>query len=300
MPASRWSVVRNSLILSALLTLPTFAQSDKPSPNDNRPVPARDQLVTMQFTGGTAAEFVEAVRQASSDANIVVLADLSQVSMPPVGLRNVDLGAALRVLQSLRSDSSDRHIAIHILEEQGTGQSDEQSVFTVSGDIQTRKRSAAPRDSLVLQMGDVLDEQVKAADMLTAIEAALAMLEPDFPAPQIKFHEATALLIARGQAEQMACIQLLVQQLRQRKMISEQPVQKQLQDLQNAVAESNANKKAAVDFQMRADMLEQRLTIVQRELEVETARANEATADRDTMRGHVHTLEQELKKAKGG
>jgi len=220
----------------AVVTVAPVAAQNIPTAPNQRPALRLASLLNLEFKGGTAAEYIESIRKTTDEVNLVVLTDLASVAVPAVTLKSVDPGTALSLLESLPETQGNRRVRIQVRKDQatltGNAQEGQWPVFTITAETSESRRSDA-RDSLVLQVGDVLDEQVKAADMLTAIEAALSMLEPEFPAAQIKFHEATALLIARGHPEQMGCVQRVVQQLRERKAIAEQAFLPQLDRLKS-------------------------------------------------------------------
>jgi chromosome segregation ATPase len=88
------------------------------------------------------------------------------------------------------------------------------TIHTINARILTI--NSADRDSTVMDISGLLEGQTKPADVLTAFETALEMLKGEYQPAQIRFHEATGLLIARGHPEQIGTIQRVVQQLNEK------------------------------------------------------------------------------------
>ena len=203
---------RNCIVLATILCTLMLAwrgNAQDSSPSKNQPPQdegPRERLLSLDFGGGTAADYVAAVRKVAPDANIVVMADVSSISMPPVQLKNVDVRSALRVLNSIPQDQPGRHIEVNV--------ATDHAVHTISARFLTT--SSVDRDSTVMDISGLLEGQTKPADVLTAIETALQMLQGEYQPAQIKFHEATGLLIARGHPEQIGTIQRVVQQLNEK------------------------------------------------------------------------------------
>lgn len=232
---------------------------------------SNENSLNLLFNGGTAAEYVEAVRQASPQANIVVFADLSKVSMPPLRVKSVNTETALSLLERLPQQQGPAVVKIELHRDGPLNSRQSETplpVYSIMARIAEPKGSEA-RDSLVLEVGEALNDRVKAADLLTSIETSLAMLDGEFPPAQLKFHEATALLIARGHPEQMDCIMRVVQQLRDRSIRDRQVLQSSLDTLREsarlAEEEAESLRRELIVFRTRNEVLEQELQSAKRQ-----------------------------------
>ena len=223
-------IVLATILAALMLAWPGHAQ-DKPQPTapaeETSPNSAPEKLLNLDFPGGSAADYVSAIRKTAADANIIVISDISSVPFPAVQLRNVDIQSALNVLNSIHQAQSGRAVEVRVGADMPPTRnkpgSMERPVFTVSAQFGGLADGA--RDSVVLDISDILSpvnnapasSQTAAADVLTAIETASQMLQGEFQPAQIKFHEATGLLIARGHPEQIGTIQRVVQQLQSKR-----------------------------------------------------------------------------------
>lgn len=239
-----------------------------------------EKPITLEFGGGTASQYVEAVRKASGDVNIVTMADLSDLSMPPVKLKSVAAYSALHLLEFIPREQPGRRVEVSVRPDGG--------IIAISSKVVLMDRQDA-RESLVISVVDLLDAKIKSADLLTAIEAALDMLKGQYEAAQIRFHESTGLIIARGHSEQMAAIQRVVDELREqiaRKRGPEEAGQRAeaaMKNLEEAKSQLDrmheqleVASRQAMESQTRAEMLEREL-----------AQAQQAAQERETIMRHM-------------
>ena len=75
------------LLLSAFAATGTTAQS-----------PPANPLIDVRFPGGTATKYIEAIRKAAGDINVLVAPEAVKIQMPPVTLSKVSVAAALNLL----------------------------------------------------------------------------------------------------------------------------------------------------------------------------------------------------------
>jgi hypothetical protein len=173
------------------------------------------QALNVDFPGGAATEYITAIRKADADANIVVLGELDEIPVPAVRLRNVDVGAALAVLSELPPQQGNQGREVKIEEILRDGE--RSPVFTVTGRTWSMgKGTAHAQKTSVISMAELLGENLKPADALKAVETALELIKGDYEPAQIRFHEETGLLIARGSPEQIESIQQVIAQLQER------------------------------------------------------------------------------------
>ncbi|MCI0353370.1 MAG: hypothetical protein L0Y44_10850 [Phycisphaerales bacterium] len=208
---------------SLSLMIPALAQDKAPSPppgRQDRPAPNQIDLINLDFPGGTVPQYIQAIRKASDDVNIVVLVDFSNVSMPPVQLRDVDPWSALLVLDSIPSYQGGRTVKIDVSnsfqQRADFVAGNERPVFTVNGVVTSGGSRNDPTESAVLEISELLGGEVKDADVLTAVQTALELLPDDLEPAKIKFHEATGLLIVHGHPEQVRSVKNVISQLQER------------------------------------------------------------------------------------
>jgi hypothetical protein len=188
------------------------------------------RLITLDFPGGTVAQYIDAVRKASDDANIVVIGDVTPIPMPPVKLKNVDAWAAVNILNSMPQHQKDLYVKMDA--DITSHERDQSRVYVVTAQVTRSNGLGGPVESTVLSVLDVLQDHLTADDLLTAVQIAQEVIgNPDQPA-DIKFHKETGLLIARGTREQIAGIHQVVEQLRQQAVRKMNP--KEQAELKNA------------------------------------------------------------------
>ncbi len=196
-------VLTNSLLIAAATTLlvcPTvWAQLPDDVGSDDRPA----RISNMEFPGGTVGEYIDAIREAAPGANILPpITDVGGITIPPVKLDGVDVGAALELLDG--DFPLDKRTVLKLdVDEDHTD--DNRSVFRIT----------ASKDTIrVWNVIDLLSEKIKAEDVLTSVETAVELLADDYAEVQVKFHEATGLLIARGTPRQVETIDGVLGELR--------------------------------------------------------------------------------------
>lgn len=171
-------------------------------------------VVTLKFPGGTVADYVKALSGAGS-FNIVVRESAQMVPVPPIELTSADADAAVKILSGLAA--ADRPADIVTVQRAGGGRDDAAlPVYVV--DRQT-SNSAPPLNasramSLVENVSDLVESGLKPDDILQAIETAVLLFNDEAKAPEIRFHEPTGLIIARGRGEHIEAIAMVVNGLR--------------------------------------------------------------------------------------
>jgi hypothetical protein len=185
------------------------------------PVP----LVTLEFPGGSLAEYVEEVRRRlSAPANIVVSGPAEEVPMPPMALRAVHVQTALEIpTREGRTQIGERtyYTALRTF----PGRDGGTSVYAVVVQAQQPGRTAPPAASDAARAGEqmqhtevfalreLLEARTKPETILSAVEAALG-LDRDGPEAALRFHEPSALLIVRGTSTQVAAVHRVMMELR--------------------------------------------------------------------------------------
>jgi hypothetical protein len=198
-----------------LMVLAVFALAGV-SPGLGQPWEGQPML-SLKFGGGDLAAYVAAVRAAAPAANIVVMPDAEGMPMPPVQLEAVPLGAALRLVER-EFQLDERTWAKVELQEIGPWQDAESGadrmVFRISAETNRR----GPRDKTqtrVWTIAEILKNDLKPDAVLTAVETAVGLAGAETEPAQIKFHEPTGLLLARGIPEQVDAVGEVINRLRE-------------------------------------------------------------------------------------
>lgn len=165
--------------------------------------------LSVRFTGGTVAEYVRSLREASPLANIVVSPEASGVVLPEIILHEVDLSTAASAVESIEDLGDGRYRAVTVRPFGPLG-----NAFRINsegGSRRTDRGQPAPSAS-AWSLSSLVASGYSADQILAAIQVGQAMF--DEPAT-IKYHEPTKLLVARASNEQLALISQTLAQLRQ-------------------------------------------------------------------------------------
>jgi hypothetical protein len=187
-------------------------QQQQPPPQRQRPEQAALPVIDLSFPGGTVLDYVAALRKANPEANIVVDPEAAQIAMPPVTLRRVTVPAALAVLQR-RSVNDGRTVIELSLEEVPSFSPEERPTYQVQARTSGAGRAPPPiRSTKVWTVSRLLGGDITSRKLLSAVETALEVVGSE-PKPDVRFHEDTGLVIARGSAEQIEAIADVIDQL---------------------------------------------------------------------------------------
>jgi len=186
-----------------------------------------DGMVTLDFPGGSLADFVAHAREASGDrpVNILYPPEFGELELPPVELERVHLSTALRVLQNIGEhrpmrmpDGREAGWEVDII---GGGSGAPVYSILVWADEdehweeEEEHEEEPERFTIVQSLASLIaGEHALGADaVLSSIQVALEMTgqgEAD-----LRFHEDTALLFARVTGEQEEAIDDAVDRLNQ-------------------------------------------------------------------------------------
>jgi hypothetical protein len=259
-----WAVL--ALCVPAAVAQTAPGPSDEPA--DRQPEARETPLADLKFSGGTVGDYVQAVRKAFPDANVLVDAEVERLPMPEVELTSVGLKSALELLkyQSQQDARGSVFVDVRCLMEQRA-----RPVYR----ILARVKSHQPKDrSQAWTVADLLAADMKPEDVLSAVETAMELLAEDgFKPAQIRFHEPTGLLIARGHEEQIAAIDDIVDRLRDtvdlRREAESPHWQAELKDAQERLANAQRELAATRD---RLEGERARLYEERKQMEVELVR----------------------------
>jgi len=176
------------------------------------------QVVTVNFEGGSVKEYVEAIKKVAPSANIVVMACADRVDMPAVQLTKVSLSTALQLLDGRSTQSAQGYTELHV--QYNEGDEEGQGIWAI--DCQTSLRDPfGGRGYRIWSVKDMVGEGQKTTinDVMSVVDSALSMVdegeaEAGTP-PQVKFHEATGLIIAKGTDAQLGVIEEVLDAMRE-------------------------------------------------------------------------------------
>jgi len=191
---TRFRVLAAVILLGMVLCSAATAQTDAADS-------AAAQAIDLKFQGGTAAEYIEAIRRVATNLNIVVMPEVAQVRMQPVELNRVDPTAAVRLLHGLRQERPEGTIVLSV--DTIPGELFRSTVYTVSAIPEGRGRQRKATASAVWTLTEILEGGTAAEDVLTAVETALEMFDEDYDQATLRFHEETGLLMAYARPEQV-------------------------------------------------------------------------------------------------
>lgn len=220
--------------------------------------------LTVDFEGGTVAEYIEAIEEALDMQAVFASVDLDHIDMPPVELSAVPFVSAIGILQEIPvPDGAEVSLRFEETLVAVTVLGLERAVQQEEGLIETLTRS------LTLSQGD----EGWTERVLSGVEAAAEFLDDD--ELELTVHEPTGLLFARGDVRSLLVIEEAIVVMEEESRLIE--ARKQQQDFQerNVAARIQTNAYA----QFRA------------ELERERSRAN---VERDT-REALEVANQELR-----
>jgi hypothetical protein len=202
-----------SLLVAALGFLPglLFAAplqgQEAEASSDGRP------LINLTFPGGTVAEYVEAVLKVAKDINIVVMPEAREFEVPPLQLTGVDVGSAMSLLDDRTEPRGHGVVELSVSEIepfQGNGR----PIFTISSSLGPPAKER-PSEAAVWTISDLIGSDISAQAVLTAIQTSIDLTAPLYGPAEIKFHEATGLVIAQGHVQQMNTIENVIKRLRE-------------------------------------------------------------------------------------
>ncbi len=219
------------------------------------------QLITLNFRGGTALEYVEAVRRAAGDINVVVAPEAAEVRMPAVTIKQVTVPAALELLNGQVRELRDRRVKLSV-RQMLVHDKRERQTYHIRAEISGRPTAQAAH---VWTLAAVRNNGVASEAVLSAVETALDVVA-SATQPDVRFHEDTALLIASGDHDQLQAIEHV------------------LDSLNEAVAQRR---------QDQTRQVEMRLVEIQHDRERERNKRREAEDEIKTARQEITALRQE-------
>jgi hypothetical protein len=207
---------RNTIALAGILaTVLTAAPALQAAPQaEQRGAQERPSLIDLEFGGGTAVDYLEAVRRAAGgELNLIIAPDVRLVRLQPITLKRVDVMAAVSLLDDMQQDLNDRWIELEVGRKGGAGGRTGLPIFVVDAEIVVKNPRQSPKASEVWSVKGTLERGMKPEDLLTAIETALELFGDEYDPVNVRFHGETGLVLARGYHEQIAIIQTVIDEL---------------------------------------------------------------------------------------
>ncbi len=166
--------------------------------------PATRRTIEVDFPGGTAVEYIEAVQVAAGAAQVVAMPGVESFAMPRTELRGVVLADAIKVLESASDQNGSKLRRLDVSSPSAASRNSQAGFIQQTGDrsvyvVRVFESGAPPSpvSTHVWSLSEMLNRSAfKADDILTAVETALTL---DESTPNsIRYHEQTQLLIVRG------------------------------------------------------------------------------------------------------
>jgi len=194
-------------ISCVLLWVPQALAQEPPHEQDQTESSQIQEIrVSVDFGGGTLNEYVSALRNAQSKQpiNIVVTPEAEDLPVPPVNLIDVPIEAAVEMLEGK-----------YPLPESGYASVDVDDYSRFGDPNHTLLKVAASRDARnvhtsVWSVTEEMEAGLPAEKILAAVEAVLSVFPYE---SNLKFHEATGLLILRGTEDQIAAVEEALERL---------------------------------------------------------------------------------------
>lgn len=259
-------------------------------------------LISLDFPGGSARQYVDAIQRAAGELNIVIAPEADEVLMPPVSLKFVTPSAALDLLNDRVRASREREVRLHVKHLTAYDPRERptyQVVATVSG-------RSNPTAAHVWTVAALLDNGLTSDAVLAAVEMAIEIVgsETDL---DVRFHEDTALLIASGDEAQLDAIDEVIDRLHE---VIERRREDPMRELERALEQVHAELGNAVDRlteaeqgrkQARNEITGLRFELQRLEMESNDLRRILNGKERELERtsAQLHELQNELQRQRG-
>lgn len=210
--------------------------------------PDARERVSIEFGGGTVAEYIAAVRRQAQGANIIVSERARDARVAAITLRDAPLAAAVQAIDRRLQGGS-----LHVT----TDRIDGELVFAID-------LAVPDEETAVWSLAEHLQAGMNADDLLSGVEAAVGAVGEG---GAIRFHAPTAMLIVRGGPDQVSA--------------ADQAVSRMLEVGERSERSEN-------DLRANLQAYEQRLVELQAEARIGAKRVEIAQMRVEEMREHVN------------
>ncbi|MFO0875169.1 MAG: hypothetical protein U0575_14515 [Phycisphaerales bacterium] len=238
------------------------AKSAPPAATEAQPGEA-PVLFDLEFAGGTLREYLAALRRATPAVNLVVGQEAEALPIPRLSLKRIDLVTALSLIEREEKPGTPDALVVEIVRVNAE-QPDAQPTFRVqvTGAMQVSSNAMA-----VESIGDVIESGIPAGTILDAVESGLRVaLGERASLMDVKYHEPTRLILARGPVEGQQTLKEIIRALR-----GSSGAAKSRSDLSAKQSVEQAMQQARQQFE--SQLLEARSRIGQLEGAVEAAKS---------------------------
>lgn len=261
--------------------------------------PEENWFIDLAFEGGTAEEYIEVLREAAPDINIVAMADLGAFRLPAMELRKVSHEQAVEILNEMDAELPDRRLrtvvrlifdgvgtpiyAVHVQKDQATGP-------TMA--VETR----------VWPVRQLLEHLEDPDQLVTAVETALELAEGRTEQLAVRFHEESGLLIARGHEEHVDTIESVLEAMYQQMEWEEEPSEAEQirQEYEAEVRELESHATREIEMLSREiERAEQYVQEAEVRRERDLAQANELRGENAELRAMGEVLAREREELRG-
>lgn len=193
----------STLLVLLFLVLPTSTLCSQDSSEEQDVYDyAVSTRVSITFGGGTVAQFVEQLNQQAEGLNVLIRADVQNIQLPMLRLRNVSADTALNSLTPLSLDAltveMDDSQSYYIIGPNYNREVDSVEVFNVGWFLSASTEERA---------------RVKQETLLSTIEAGQDMLATSSGTMKIYLHVETGLLFVKGSPEETDLVRQIVKEL---------------------------------------------------------------------------------------
>lgn len=267
-----------------------------------------DELLDLSFEGGTVQQYVNMIEMKAGHANVILDLNDIEIPMPKVELKRVEFLSAMKLLDGRESIVNGMYVRLNMRTIQTTVR--EAPTVMITAEIEPAESIQNFR-STVLSVKDLLRAGMTAEDVLTAVTTALELFDESNEPAELRFHEQTGLLIARGDREQMATIHDVVDQLRKAAMQDRhsqedqrraaqlhEKLQHLQQELETRRHEMEAFARKAAENRTRAELLARELEQARAALETRTNHSMELATQIERLKMEMVQLRQQLEEAR--
>lgn len=184
--------------------------------------------ISVDFKGGTAKEFVDAVRSAAGadKVNVIMPREAETVALPAISLNNVGVYTALQAMEFASGSNNGVRFSVSLL-----GPTEPSRTFAVGQITSFQPGTVGPaglagsrqetrvfslRELVELPAGQGGEGALTSETIINAVRSATQLdSSTGQSAPEIMFHKDSLLLLVRASGEQLRTIEAVLGQLRQ-------------------------------------------------------------------------------------